>query len=107
MSTYISTLIGRLRLIAFLEGISLIILVLIAVPLKYYFDFPLLVKVVGPIHGVLFLGFVFYTVRVSLEEEWKFWKTTWKVLLSSLIPFGTFYIDRKILRGLHDLELAR
>lgn len=61
---------------------------------------PTLVKSIGSIHGALFLLYVFYALRVSIEHGWSFKKTTWKVLLSSLIPFGTFYVDHTILRHL-------
>ncbi len=56
-----------------------------------------MVKVVGMAHGVLFIGFVLLTLMVSIEQRWSFLSTTWKVLLSSMVPFGTFYIDKKIL----------
>lgn len=89
---------GRLRIIAFLEGISLLILIFIAVPLKYFGHDPSLVKAMGPIHGALFLLFVFNTLSVGVEQQWKFKATTWKVLIACIIPFGTFYIDSRILR---------
>ncbi|KFC18021.1 DUF3817 domain-containing protein [Epilithonimonas lactis] len=94
------TKIGRLRIIAILEGISLLTLVFIAVPLKYGFDNPAFVKMMGPIHGSLFLLFLFNTLSVGVEQNWKFKETTWKVLLACIIPFGTFYIDKKILSKL-------
>ena len=100
MNKFFTTTIGRLRLIAFLEGVSLILLVFLAVPLKYFLHNPALVKAIGPVHGVLFLLFVFYVIRVASEEDWKFKDTTWKVILAGFIPFGTFYIDHKILRKL-------
>lgn len=100
MKKYFTTPIGRLRLLAFLEGISLLILVFIAVPLKYYFNNPSMSKSFGPIHGALFLLFVFNALRVGVEQRWKFKETTWKVLIACLIPFGTFYIDYKILRNI-------
>jgi len=90
--------IGRLRIIAFLEGMSLLILVFIAMPFKYWLSNPMPVKTLGPIHGVLFILFVVSTLNVSFAQKWKFTTTTWKVLLASFIPFGTFYIDKKILR---------
>ncbi|MEO9872095.1 DUF3817 domain-containing protein [Ekhidna sp.] len=93
--------IGRLRLIAFLEGVSLILLVFIAVPLKYMLDSPQAVKAIGPIHGALFLLFIFSSLGVGIEQSWKFKKTTWIVILACFIPFGTFYIDNRILRKLH------
>ena len=93
---------GRLRIIGFLEGISLLILIFIAVPLKYVAASPSLVKTMGPIHGALFLLFIFNTLSVGVEQQWKFKETTWKVLLACFIPFGTFYIDKKILAKTHD-----
>jgi len=89
-----------LRIIAFLEGVSLLILTAIAVPLKYIYSAPLWVKIMGPLHGLLFLLFVINTLSVGVEYRWRFRTTTWKVLLACIIPFGTFYIDRKILRKL-------
>lgn len=88
---------GRLRIIGFLEGISLLALIFIAVPLKHFADDPAMVKTLGPIHGALFLLFVFNTLSVGITQHWKFNETTWKVLLACLIPFGTFYVDSKIL----------
>ncbi len=81
-----------------LEGVSLLVLIFIAVPMKYYFGNPAGSKIVGPIHGALFLLFVFNALSVGVEQQWKFRTTTWKVLLACIIPFGTFYIDNKILR---------
>ncbi len=98
MKEYFTTGIGRLRFLAILEGLSLVLLVCLAVPLKYLFDSPALVKAIGPVHGALFLLFVLATLIVSFAYEWKFTKTTWKVLIASIVPFGTFYIDHKILR---------
>ena len=100
MIDLLKTKIGRLRIIAILEGISLLTLLFIAVPMKYGFDNPAFVKMMGPIHGSLFLLFLFNTLSVGVEQNWKFKETTWKVLLACIIPFGTFYIDRKILSRL-------
>lgn len=100
MSTFFTTSVGRLRLIAFLEGISLLVLVFVAVPLKYMAHDPSWVKAIGPVHGILFVLFVFSTLKVSLEQRWPFRTVTWKVLLACFIPFGTFYIDSAILKKL-------
>ena len=89
--------IGQLRIIAFLEGVTLLMLCFITMPLKYIFDKPALTAPVGYIHGFLFILYVIYTYLVSKEYKWKHFKTTWKVILASFIPFGTFYIDKKIL----------
>jgi integral membrane protein len=102
MTKYLTTSIGRLRILAFLEGISLLILIFIAVPMKYYFANPSLVKTIGPIHGALFLLFIFNALSVGVEQNWKFKEVTWKVLIACMIPFGTFYVDYKILRNIQN-----
>lgn len=101
MQKYLNSAIGRLRLIAFFEGISLLILLFIAMPMKYIYGDPSLVRSVGMAHGVLFIIFVFSTIQVSSDYKWKFNETTWKVLLGGFLPFGTFYVDHKILKALH------
>jgi integral membrane protein len=100
MRNLFNTRIGRLRIIAFLEGISLLVLVGIAVPLKYISNNPGFVRTLGPIHGILFLLFIFNALGTGIEQRWSFRRTTWKVLLACMIPFGTFYVDWKILRRL-------
>lgn len=94
------TKIGRLRIIGYLEGISLLVLLFVAVPMKYYFNNPSLSKALGPIHGAIFLLFLFNTLSVGIEQNWKFRTETWKIILACFIPFGTFYIDIKILSRL-------
>lgn len=100
MTNLLKTGIGRLRIIAILEGISLLTLIFIAVPMKHMMENPAFVKIMGPVHGALFLLFLFNTLSVGVEQNWKFKETTWKVLLACMIPFGTFYIDWKILSRL-------
>ncbi len=97
MIQLLKTNIGRLRIIGFLEGISLLVLVFVAMPLKYAAHNAAWVKTLGPIHGALFLLFIFNALSVGVEQGWKFKHTTWKVLLACVIPFGTFYVDHKIL----------
>lgn len=97
MKHFLTSNIGRLRLLGLLEGVSLLLLVGIAVPIKYMLGDPALVRSIGPVHGILFLLFVVNTLSVGVEYNWRFTTTTWKVLLACIIPFGTFYIDKKIL----------
>ena len=100
MTQLLTTNVGRLRIIGFLEGVSLLILVFVAVPMKYGFNDPSLSKFLGPIHGALFLLFVVLSLGVGIEQNWKFKNTTWKILVASFIPFGTFYIDNKFLKNI-------
>jgi integral membrane protein len=102
MISLFQTKVGRLRIIGFLEGISLLLLVFIAVPMKYLLDNPGLSKTLGPVHGAVFLLFLLNTLSVGMEQRWKFSTTTWKVIVACFIPFGTFYIDYKILKHLKE-----
>jgi integral membrane protein len=99
---YFTSSLGLLRMAAFLEGLSLIALIFIAVPMKHFYANPILVKTIGPIHGGLFLIFSVLALRVSLEQEWKIFRVTWKLILSAFIPFGTFYMDHKLLKPEHN-----
>ncbi len=103
MKNYFKTSIGRLRIVAMLEGISLLILIFIGLPLKYIMNIPEVVKTIGPIHGALFLLYLFLTLGAATEYSWKGIIIS-KVLLASLIPFGTFYVDQKILKPIHEKE---
>lgn len=89
-----------LRWITLLEGLSLIILVCIAVPIKYFGNDPSLVKILGPIHGFLFIVFCYTAWSVGSKLNWNWSNMIWKLLLASFIPFGTFYLDHKVLRHL-------
>jgi len=103
MSLFQSNL-GRLRILGFLERISLLCLCFVAVPLKRIYGISEVSMVLDPVHGALFLLFVFNTMSVGIEYQWKFRATTWKVLLACFIPFGTFYIDHKILKTIYNNE---
>ena len=83
-----------LRVISYLEGISYILLLFIAVPIKYYANDPSLVKLLGMPHGLLFVAYVILSLVSSKEYRWNS-KKTLIVLISSVIPFGTFYVDYK------------
>ena len=97
MTQLLKTKLGWLRILGFLEGTTLLLLVFVGVPLKYIWDSPALVKSLGPVHGAIFILFVINAFSVAIEQKWEFKTTTWKVLVACFIPFGTFYIDSKIL----------
>jgi integral membrane protein len=93
----LKTSIGRLRVIGFWEGVSFLVLLLIAMPLKYLAGWPQAVRVVGMAHGVLFLLYVWAAIQAALEHNWS-WKRTGLVLLASVLPAGPFVVDAKLLR---------
>jgi integral membrane protein len=82
------------RKVAFLEGISFLVLLSIAMPLKYFANMPMPVRIVGGLHGGLFVAFVVLALIVvfSLKKSF-FW--LFKAVVGSFLPFGTFYMDRE------------
>jgi len=97
LSTLIKSSLGRLRIIAILEGISFLVLLGIAMPLKYLAGIPEVVRIVGMAHGVLFVLYVVMLIQVTIEKSWSFKKFI-LAFIASFIPFGTFYADAKWFR---------
>lgn len=95
MNTFLTTALGRFRLIAIAEGISYLFLLLIAMPLKYFAGLPEAVKYSGWVHGLLFILFVFALLEVTIKRKWSLLKAA-RGFISSLIPFGTFLFDREL-----------
>ena len=82
------------RLIAFLEGLSYLLLLFVASPLKHFYDDPYYVKLLGMPHGILFIGYLIFAYLIKKRMKWH--KNVFLiVLLSSIIPFGTFYVEYK------------
>ena len=81
------------RKVSLAEGCSLLILLLIAMPLKYFFNFPQAVKVVGWIHGLLFIVYVVMLLIVQIKYRWSFLFLV-GAFVASLLPFGTFVLDK-------------
>ncbi|MCF6349737.1 MAG: DUF3817 domain-containing protein [Flavobacteriaceae bacterium] len=85
------------RVISFLEGVSFILLLFVAVPIKYFTDNETYVQMLGMPHGILFLGYIVIAFLLKPELKWNN-KIFFTVLIASIIPFGTFYIDKKYLK---------
>ncbi len=97
MNKFLSTSLGWLRIIAFLEGISFLILLCVAMPMKYLAGKPEMVRHVGMAHGVLFLAFVILVALVKNNRDWPM-RTTALAFLAAFIPFGTFWADVHLFR---------
>jgi len=95
LKQFIDTNLGKFRLIALLEGISYLILLCIAMPLKYKFGFELAVKYTGWAHGVLFIAYIILLLKVWKQYNWSFKKVVF-AFIASLIPFGTFVLDKQL-----------
>ena len=87
-----------LRIFAFFEGISFLLLIGIAMPMKYLYQDPSLVKSIGMAHGVLFVLYVLNLGLVHFQHQWKLIISI-KAFIASFIPFGTFYADKKWFRN--------
>jgi len=82
------------RVISFLEGLSYILLLFIATPIKYLANDPQYVKILGMPHGLLFMLYIILAFMLKQENKW-IKENFKKVMLASIIPFGTFYLDHK------------
>ena len=98
INTLLKTALGRLRIVAFLEGCSFLLLGLTMI-LKYKYAMPQPNYVVGLAHGILFVLYVGLVLQVSFLHKWNLLKMFW-AFLASLIPFGTFYADKVLFREL-------
>lgn len=90
------TPLGRFRMVAFAEGCSYLLFGL-TMPLKYGFGMPMPNFIVGSIHGSLFIAYMVLLFLVSRANNWSFIKIG-LAFVASLIPFGTFYADKKLFR---------
>lgn len=75
------------------EGYSYLILLFIAMPLKYAFEMPVWVRIVGSLHGVLFVAFMITILILLVKKQFTFMQAV-KAFVLSLVPFGTFYLKR-------------
>jgi len=85
----------RFKWISLLEGLSFLILLGIAMPIKYVFDFPLAVTYVGWVHGLLFIIYIYAVFPTARSLKWEFGRTLF-ALFASILPFGPFIFDRNL-----------
>ena len=85
------------RIVALLEGLSYVLLLFVAVPLKYWAGEDFFVKLLGMPHGLLFVLYIAMAYFLRERYQWNTWQLI-LVFASSIIPFATFYVDRKYLR---------
>lgn len=89
------TPLSQFRIIAFLEGISFLLLVFIAMPIKYVGGEPIVVKYVGMAHGILFMAFIYCQFLAYKQQRWDLAFNVF-AFVASLIPFGTFVLEYKL-----------
>jgi integral membrane protein len=99
------TALRQLRLVAFLEGSSFLILLFVAMPLKYLAGMPMAVRIVGSIHGALFIAFVVALYRAARARGWASRRSA-TAFVASILPFGTFVFDGSLRREIEATEAA-
>jgi integral membrane protein len=83
------------RKVAVAEGISYLLLLFVAMPLKYLAHFDSAVKYIGWVHGILFIAYVALLIMTWQEQKWKFGKAV-LIFFASVLPFMPFVVDRKL-----------
>ena len=91
------TLLKGFKIIALLEGISYLLLLGIGTPLKHFTGNDIIVKSLGMPHGILFVTYVVLAILLKESQKWSF-KELGIILICSVLPFGTFYVDNKYLK---------
>ena len=97
MRGLLKTQIGRLRILAFSEGVSFLLLLFVTMPLKYLHGIREPNLVIGIFHGILFIVYCAAVILIKFDDNWAY-KKTFLALLASVIPFGTFWADWKLFR---------
>jgi integral membrane protein len=88
---------GKFRLVAWLEGLSFLVLLGVAMPLKYLLGLPMAVRVVGSLHGLLFVAYVVAVVEAVGSGRWSRGRAFW-AMVAAVLPFGAFVFEAKLRR---------
>jgi integral membrane protein len=86
-------MVAALRVVGVLEGLSFLLLLFVAMPAKYLFASPGLVRVVGMGHGVLFVSFCVLLAQAHFARDWSM-RDSGRLFGAALVPFGFFFVDR-------------
>ena len=93
------------RIVALLEATSFLVL-LICTAVKYAADQPAGVQIMGPVHGALFLAYVFLALVVRLQTKWTFWQTI-AILVAAVLPTGGYFVDAWLTKNERRLSVSR
>ena len=87
--------IHQFRMISLAEGISFLLLLLIAMPLKYAAGMPEMVKYMGWLHGLLFMAYVFQLIYLTIELKWRFQRLV-TYFIAAFLPLAPFFVERQL-----------
>ncbi|WP_428963885.1 DUF3817 domain-containing protein [Micromonospora fluostatini] len=96
----------RYRVIAWIVGVVLIMLVVIGMPLKYGFDNPVVVETIGPSHGFLYMVYLAAAFDLSRRADWPL-KRMLAVMLAGTVPFVSFWAERRVSHWVHEARPER
>lgn len=103
MKKLFTTVLGQFRIISFAEGVSYILLLGLAMPLKYLAGEPLLVRIFGSIHGGLFILFMIQLGRVAVRVPWRLPRVL-IAFIASIVPLGAFFLEKSLKREMAAAE---
>jgi integral membrane protein len=95
----------RYRVIAYVVGVVLIVLVLVGMPLKYIWDEPVVVETVGPAHGFLYMVYLLAAFDLGRRANWPLGRLA-LIMLAGTVPFVSFYAERVVTRWVRQPEHA-
>ena len=95
----------RYRVMAWVVGVGLLILVLVGVPLEHLAGQPAVVAVVGPAHGFLYIVYLLFALDLAVRSRWRLSQTA-LVLLAGTVPFLSFVVERRVTRHMLRPPLA-
>lgn len=92
-----------LRIVGLFEGASFLLLLFIAMPMKYLLDMPLAVRIVGSAHGALFMAYLYFVFSAATEHEWPLKRWAY-AFIASVVPFGPMIFDRSLKEEMEALK---
>ena len=93
----------RLRWIGRIEGLTLLTLLFVAMPLKYLGDLTIATRIMGPVHGLSFVGYLVVLVETATAGDLNRRETV-RAFIACILPFGPFFNDGLLKRKINDLE---
>jgi integral membrane protein len=96
----------RYRVMAYIVGVGLAVLVFIGVPLRYGFNQPIVVEVIGPVHGFLYIAYLLAALDLTRRARFSLLQMA-AMVGSGLLPLLAFYTERKVTARVHQVLLTR
>lgn len=95
----------RMRAVSLLEGSTLLLLVFVAVPLRHLAGMPIATRIMGPIHGLAFLLYVWMLLKTVSEGNWSRSETA-RLIIAAFVPFGAFVNERRLARRAASISIS-